>query len=712
MNSKIKIILASLLLVAFANSYAQKRALKIDDAYVNRAVYPASLRNLQWIPETNLYSWSIGDTLKVESVDLKTKLNLGIDVLNKAFASRGLAAQKRWPQAIWTAANTLEIIYNDSLYELSIGNSSLKLLNYFPASSEYIQQNDISKNVAFTIENNLYVSINGIKEQITFDTDGGIVNGQTVSRSEFGITQGIFWSPKGNLLAYYKKDETKVTNYPLVDIDKRVAEVKNTRYAMAGMASEKIDVCVYNVATKKTIQLKVGEYKEQYQTNISWSPDEKYIYISELNRLQNHMQLKKYDATTGDLVKVLFEEKNEKYVEPEDNLFFLNGSSDRFVFLSERDGFKHAYLYDTQGNLIKKLTSGKWMITDFMGFDAKNEKMYFMSTQESPIQRHLYELNIKKGSIKKLTGINGTHTAMLNSNKTYFLDSYSNSTGIAREYGLNDTKGTQIRIISKNVDPLSDFNLGETTLSTLKSNNGVDLYYRMIKPANFDPTKKYPVIVYVYGGPHAQMVTDSWLGGGGLSLQYLATQGFVIFTLDNQGSGDRGFEFESIIHRNLGVQEMKDQITGVNYLKSLSFVDTNRIGVDGWSYGGFMTVNLMLSNPGLFKVGVAGGPVIDWNLYEVMYGERYMDMPQENPEGYDNANLIKKAKKLQGKLLIIHGTMDPTVVWQHSLLFVQECVKNQKQVDYFAYPGHEHNVRGIDRLHLEIKIYEYFKQNL
>jgi len=250
------------------------------------------------------------------------------------------------------------------------------------------------------------------------------------------------------------------------------------------------------------------------------------------------------------------------------------------------------------------------------------------------------------------------------------------------------------------------------TISNLENQEGTKLYYRLIKPTRFDSTKKYPVIVYVYGGPHEQLITDSWLGGAGLFLNYLAEQGYIVFTLDNRGSANRGRDFEQAIFRNVGTNETKDQMTGLGYLKSLPYVDTARIGVDGWSYGGFMTLSLMLRYPGVFKVAVAGGPVTDWQYYEVMYGERYMDTPQTNPQGYKKASVLNYVKNLNGKVLVIHGTMDQTVMWQQSLLFVQKAVSLGKQVDYFVYPGHKHNVRGIDRANLYEKITDYFKENL
>jgi dipeptidyl-peptidase-4 len=287
-------------------------------------------------------------------------------------------------------------------------------------------------------------------------------------------------------------------------------------------------------------------------------------------------------------VKTLFEEKNKRYVEPQDPVYFLNGSNTEFVYFSQRDGYHHAYLYNTDGKLLKQLTKGPWVVTDFLGFDESNRKMYFMATKDSPIERHLYVLDMKNSKITKLTDTHGTHHIELDDDKQFFIDNFSNYTDVEREIRLYDTKGRKQLTLLENRNTLSDYKLGEMTISTLKADDGTPLYYRLIKPVDFDSSKKYPVIVYVYGGPHAQLVNDTWLGGGGFFLQALAARGYVVFTLDNRGSGNRGFAFESIIHRQLGVTEMKDQMTGVDFLRSLPYVDTARIGVDGWSFGGFM----------------------------------------------------------------------------------------------------------------------------
>jgi dipeptidyl-peptidase-4 len=696
---------------AFMNVYGQKKELKISDPYTNGEVYPHYVSQLQWIPGQKAFTFVENDTLRKETVKGEKSNLLSLAELNKDFKAAGFGINKRMPSLIWVDVNTMELVRRDSIFHYNLQAHSVTFINLHKVRAEYVKRN--AKNeVAFTKGNNLYIYSKDKEIAVTNDTEPGIVNGQTVSRSEFGITHGIFWSPKGNHLAFYKKDERNVTNYPLVDIGARVAEVKNTRYPMAGMDTEIIKVCVYNVATKQTVTLETGNPQTQYLTNVTWGPNEEYIYIAVLNRGQNHMKLNKYDAKTGKLVKTLFEEKNERYVEPEAGVHFFSSNPNEFIWESERDGFNHLYLYDTEGNMKKQLTKGDWEVTSILGYNEKKKKLYFMSTKESPIQRHMYELDMKKLGVNKLTGVHGTHRVDWNDDYSYFIDVYSNYTEIAREYALFDKKGQQVRIIKENHNPLEDYNLGEMTISTLKADDGTDLYYRLIKPANFDPKKKYPVIVYVYGGPHAQLVKDTWLGGSGFFLQHLAAQGYVVFTLDNRGSAHRGFEFESVIHRQLGQVEMRDQMKGIEFLKSLDYVDANRIGVDGWSFGGFMTTSLMVNHSDVFKVGCAGGPVIDWKYYEIMYGERYMDTPEENPEGYEMTSLLGRTKDLQGRLMIIHGAQDPTVVWQHSLRFVEECVNNQVLLDYFVYPDHEHNVRGYDRLHLERKILQYFNDHL
>lgn len=704
--------LSFLIITGSLQLVAQEKLLTPEDAiYMNKDIYPASISQLQWVGNTNYYAYAKDNAIyKVSAKGGTETLLIDIDMLNKGMHDNNFDSLGKLPGLKFYSNNSCRFKANHNYYVYDFVDHKLQWVNKVPDSAENIDFEKDTRFIAYTVDNNLYISIDGEIQQVTFDDNKGIVNGQTVHRVEFGIEKGIFWSPESKKLAYYRKDETMVADYPLVNTTTRIAEVENTKYPMAGMASHEVTLNVYNLETEETVTMKTGQPADQYLTSVTWDPTGEYIYIALLNREQNHLKLNKYNASTGDFAATIIEEQDPKYVEPENPLYFLPNSKDRFIWMSKRDGWNHMYLYNTKGELIRQLSKGEWVVTDLLGFYGK-DKVWFRGTKESPLEKNIYTAGIKSDKITRITPTHGTHTALVNNSGKYIIDKYSN-TDVSREYVLLNNKGQEVRVIKKDKQTLADYNLGEMSIFTLKSDNNDDLYCRLIKPINFDSTQKYPVIVYVYGGPHAQMITDSWLGGAGLFLNYLAEQGYVIFTLDNRGSANRGRDFEQIIHRNAGLHEVQDQMVGVDYLKTLPFVDTSRIGVDGWSYGGFMTINMMLSNPGIFKVGVAGGPVIDWKYYEVMYGERYMDTPDENPEGYKNSSLLNKVDKLEGKLLIIHGTMDPTVVWQNSLQFIKQAIDADKDIDYFVYPGHGHNMRGINRAHLYKKITSYFNDFL
>ena len=551
-----------------------------------------------------------------------------------------------------------------------------------------------------------------------------VVLGESVHRNEFGINGGLFWSPKQSKLAFYRMDQSMVVDYPLVNTKAREAEPMPIKYPMAGMQSHWVTVGVYEPATGKLVYLNTARdtsvhEREMYLTNVAWSPDEKYVYIAKVNREQNHMWLEQYDATTGDFMKVLFEETNPRYVEPCEPMMFTP-KGDQFLWFSMRDGYKHLYLYNADGSLVKQVTRGEYEVEGFIQFDKKGENIFVYANKDNLAGRDAYRVSLKDGKMWRLTLDKGTHSVVLNEDGTSFVDVYSSVDVPARamwnnvKYGKNGqfSKHTAHELYRAE-NPLKDYAMPNVKLGTIKAADGkTDLYYRLITPPNMKPGEKYPTLVYVYGGPHSQLVTDSWLAGGNLYFLRLAQQGYVVFTLDNRGTDNRGFEFESCTHRRLGEIEMADQMEGVKFLQSLPYVDKDRMGVEGWSFGGFMTITMKLAHPEVFKVGCAGGPVIDWKWYEIMYGERYMDTPQENPEGYEATSLLNKAKNLEGRLLVIQGAEDNTVVPQHSTEFIERCINNFKQVDYFAYPHHEHNVLGRERLHLYQKMFQYYEDFL
>lgn len=688
-----------------------EKELSIDDAVIGqyRHLYPDYINNIRWKNKTQYTTIKAYKSIEISSVkSKKTKVLFTLDQLNAMYSKAGLDSLKYIVSISWLDQTNFSIDLASTFVIIdSKAKKITKSIKYDAKAANVEYQKDAGL-LTYTIDNNLYINDGKNETAITEDTDKGLVNGQTVHRSEFGITGGIFWSPKGNLLAYYHKDETMVSEYPLIDVTERVAENKPTVYAMAGMKSEEVLLAVYNPKTNKSLYLKTGEPKEQYLTNVTWSPDEKSIYIQVLNRDQNHMKLNQYSAETGAFVKTLFEEKSDRYVEPEHHLVFLKDKSDEFLYFSEQDGYMHLYRYNTDGKLLNQVTKGDWIVNDFVGFDQAGNNVIVYTTINGPLEKQAVLVNIETSKTTVLTTELGKHSVFLNPYADVLVDGYTSFT-VPHTYEIRDLSAKKIRDIQIAENPMKDYKLGEFTIGTIKSGDEkTDLYYRLITPPNFDKTKKYPAIIYVYGGPHAQMTTNSWLASSQMWLFYMAQKGYVILTVDNRGSANRGRDFENVIHRNLGDAEMSDQVKGYDFLASLGYVDMERIGVDGWSYGGFMTTNLLLTHPDKFKVGAAGGPVIDWKYYEIMYGERYMDTPEQNPDGYEKANLSKRVKDLKGRLLIIHGAQDPTVVWQHSQVFVRECVKNGVLLDYFIYPTHEHNVRGMDRVHLMKKITQYF----
>lgn len=711
-----RLILTALAMMFVFTSFAQEKKMltAVDASYNNRDIYPKG-KSYKWLADTDKYVFSEDGVLMVQAPGAKSANPLlNIDQVNVMAKNGGYEEFKRIPNITWTNESVgyfykAEGESSISLNSLSLTAKAMKRITTIPIEAENHTITEKTMRVAYTIGNDLYVA-DGDRQLRLTDNPEHVIAGQSVHRNEFAIDGGIFWSPDGNRLAYYSMDESMVTDYPLVDITTRVAEAAPIKYPMAGMTSHVVKLHVYDIATGTDVVMKTGEPADHYLTAITWNNDNQHIYIGELNRGQNSLDFNEYDALTGEFNKTIFHDEDEQYVEPVGPAHFLPGSTTEFVWLAQRDGYYHLWLHDTKSLKARQLEKGDYVVTSFDGFD-NNGNVYYTSTEVSPLQRHFYKVNLKNGKKTQITKEHGTHEVAPSPSGKYFLDFYT-STDVARAVDLHYAKGNFTEKLYRADDPLTEYNVGAIELGELKAEDGQTLYTRLIKPYNFDPDKKYPVIVYVYGGPHAQMITDSWTAGAGIDLLYYAQEGFIVFTLDNRGSADRGEAFEQVIHRQCGQCEMRDQMVGVEYLKSLPYVDAGRIGSDGWSYGGFMSTSLKINHPETFKVSVAGGPVLDWKYYEIMYGERYMDTPQENPDGYELTSLENKTDKLEGKLLIIHCTTDPVVMWQHSLVFVENCIHNGKQLDYFVYPGHEHNVHGMDRAHMITKILEYFKDNL
>lgn len=701
-----KHLLFTLGALVLASTLTAQNALTLEQSVMQqyRQFAPDRISLFQWIPGTDEFTYMENYTvLKKGSAKSSTITTLvTLEEVNKA-----IKGKLRWFSGFqWK--NDYEFYIQDGAknYLFNVNTKDAKLVTALPDDAENANYNYQAGHVAYTRENNLYIqAADGEKIKVTDNADKQIVSGQAIARSEFGIKGGIFWSPKNNLLAFYQKDESEVHDYPLLDNENYPGTLKSIKYPMAGQASEKSRVGIFDPVKKKSYYIVPRGDAHDYLTNVSWTPDGQFLLIAEVNRGQNHMHLNLYEAATRKFVRTLLEEKSDKWVEPEHPAFFPSTKSNNFVWVSEKDGFANLYYYNLKGELIKQLTNNSFVCTGIVQANEKGTEIFFESTGPSPLNHWLYKVDLK-GKQTLITKTPGTHRSVVSSSGNYVFDQFSSLT-VQNIAQILKSDGKQVRQVLESEDKFADVQLGQTEMLTIKAVEGTKLYARMIKPHDFDSTKKYPVLVYVYGGPHAQLVTNSYLGGASLWMHWMANQGYLVFTVDNRGSANRGFAFESQIHRQLGTVEMEDQISGVDYLKSLSYVDSTRLAVHGWSFGGFMTTSLMLRNAGVFNVGVAGGPVTDWKYYEVMYGERYMDTPEENPEGYATASLLNHVENLQGDLLLIHGTIDDVVVMQHSFSLVQKFVEAGIQMDFFPYPMHLHNVRGKDRVHLMDKVLHY-----
>lgn len=694
-----------------------KTELTLKDAVLGqmRVYGPDRMFGFQWLEDSEMYTYFDRGYQKMtmgfaeEKKGKKDTEIMTVEMLNKMLGSQltsfyGLE---------WISIS--EFLINDGInfYMVDAIIDQGTKINTLEENAENAMIHKKALHIAYTVGNNVFVQTKeGKKQAVTSNSDKNIVSGQAIARSEFGISGGLFWSNSGNHLAFYQKDETEVHDYPLLDISQTPGELMSIKYPMAGQKSEKPRVGIYNLKTQKTVYISPKGAADDYLTNFTFTPDDQYVIIAEVNRDQNRMMVNLYETESGKFVRTLLEESNEKWVEPEHVAFFPSSKSNNFIWISERSGFSNLYYYDINGKLISQLTNHSFVVKDILGASSDGSVVCYTATGENPMNTLVYiaTVNGKSPKTQRITAADGTHEVIISSSGKYLFDAYS-SHDVDYKASLIDPMGKTLKLLMESNDKLSNVKIGTSELNSLTTADGTKLYTRLIKPSNFDPSKKYPVMVYVYGGPHAQMITNSWLDGANLWMYWMAEQGYLVYTLDGRGSAYRGFADESQIHRQLGTVEMNDQLDGVKYLKSLSYVDSNRLAVHGWSFGGFMTTSFMLRYPDVFQVGVAGGPVTDWKYYEIMYGERYMDRPEQNVAGYEKASLLTHAKNLKGDLLLIHGTVDDVVVMQHNYALVKKFVELGIQMDFFPYPMHKHNVTGKDRVHLMDKVLNYIIDN-
>ncbi len=750
---KVQIIAALLLAATTMIAQTTKKSFTLDDLLSGGSTFwnlqPKYMFSTWWGDIPVELTVDQAKVIKNETIKAKNEILFTTDELNTVLGEKLV----RTCTGLTFPYPTLPIVKVQTPKELILIDFEKKEIAWRGAIQEGASEltwNKESRALAYCIGSNVFVqTADGQRRQLTSDGNDDIVYGHSVSRDEFGISNGLFWSPNGQRLAFYKKDQSRIPSYPQVDITKRIAAPYVDKYPMAGEETEDVSVAIYDVQTDKTIWLQNPKPKTDYMTNLSWSPDGSKLYVFELNRDQNHMQLYGYDAATGQKDNApLLEEKHPKYVEPLHTLSFLPWDATKAIMQSRRDNWNHLYLLDMKKNMypewrnaegggttsdhvaVTLLTPGDFEVRDFLGFNQKEKSALFIGNVTHPLRATIHKADLSRvpsregrkatSAAKALPGKagvllsadDGVHTATLSESGTQLIDTYSSPT-VPRSVNLIQTKnGKSMNLLTAD-DPWKDYNVPEISCGTIKAADGqTDLYYRLIKPIGFDPSKKYPTVVYVYGGPHAHNIQASrgyYFRGWEI---YMAQLGYVIFVLDNRGSQYRGLAFEQATFRHLGEEEMKDQMQGVEFLKSQPYVDADRLGIHGWSFGGFMTTNLMCTYPDVFKAGVAGGPVIDWKYYEVMYGERYMDTPAQNPDGYAACSLLPKAKNLRGRLQIILGYNDPTCVPQHTLSFIRACIDAGTQPDLFLYPGDGHNMFGTDQIHLHQRITRYFEDYL
>ena len=585
------------------------------------------------------------------------------------------------------------------------------------------------RQVAFVRDNNLFITDLATMAETAVTTNGvrnQLINGAAdwVYEEEFSFAQGFHWSPDSRKIAFYTFDESQVPEYDMQLWGDLYPKEYRFKYPKAGEKNSVVSVSVYDVASRKATKMDVGPEPDQYLPRLMWTTTPNVLSIQRLNRLQNKLEILHADATTGQS-KVVLTDNNKAYVEINDDLNYLAGGK-QFLFTSEKDGYQHLYLYAMSGQLVRQVTKGPWEISEINGFDAKAGVVYFTSTEGSALQRHLYRIGLNgKGKTRLGEASRGTDAVNMSPDMRYYLNVHS-SVGVPPVTSLREGHtGKLVKVLEDNAalrQTLTQYDLGTHAFFTFKTSEGLELNGWMIKPSNFDPVRKYPVLMHVYGGPSfgsssTQTVLDN--AGSGVSFndylwyQLLAEKGYIIVSVEGRGSSGRGAEFRKATYANLGKFETIDQAEGAKYLGALPYVDKSRIGIWGWSFGGYMTALAMTKNPDLFKMGISVAPVTNWRYYDTVYTERYLRTPQENPGGYDDNSPVQFAQNLKGKFLLVHGTGDDNVHFQNSIAFVDALVKADKDFQTLYYPNRNHGIRGGNTtLHLYRQMTNFITGNL
>ncbi len=712
----------SLLLAAAMPARAGGKRLSVALVSQGGAVVAPVIRDVQWRPKADEFSY-----LRPARGNAPEGLYL-YDVAKRSatllLSSQGTGAAVTLASYQWSPdGRRLLFEGGTDLWLYDVASGRLRRLTTSKEREENASFSPTGGWIAFVREHDLYalnLADDSVK-RLTTDGSSTVLNGQLdwVYKEELAFRatgRAYEWSPDGTRIAYLRLDDAPVPLYPITHYLHTHVTLEEERFPQAGDPNPVPSfhaVQVTGGTQSWTFALPAGT--EYIGPSFTWSQDSQTVALLTLNRHQDREEVHGWQPSTGQ-DRVLVRETDPYWINSLAPPHFLKDGS--FLWLSERDGWLHLYLYDAQGKLLKKLTSGDWMIdhpefSDVPMFqvDEPGGWVYFTSTSPDPRQRQIDRVSLEGGELQRLTRLAGYHSLNLAPSGRFILDTYSNIT-TPPEVRLLDAQGKVLATVDKPVNHLGEYALGKTEFVNLKAADGATLYARLLKPADFNPAKKYPVIVYVYGGPHAQMVRDRW-GTTPLLDQLFAQHGFLVWTLDNHGSWGRGHAFESVIFKHLGEHELADQLVGIKYLKSLPYVDASRIGIRGWSYGGFMTLYSLTHAPAVFKCGAAGGPVTDWKFYDTIYTERYMRTPEENPQGYQASSLLPVAGRLRAKLLLIHGAIDDNVHMQNTMNFIQKLVEAGRPFQLYIQPGQRHGFRGDTiTTYLNQQLLDFFEQNL
>jgi len=705
----------------------QKQAITLEELFSSTAFDEHPIENIEWMPGSDAFTYTEGsrdaEFLDIYRHDVQSgEKTLFVPASDLIYNN----AQIKMSSYHWTHDGKYLLIQGPSksiwrhssqapFYLMDVTTKKITALADNSAGLRNVKLSPDGSMVGFVRDHNLYIVnlVTGVETALTRDGTNNILNGEFdwVYEEEFGLADAWRWSPDSKKIAFWRFDQTRVQEFNLVDETSYYNKIYPLKYPKVGGENALIKIGVIDVKKRNTKWMDLGKDEDIYIPRIFWTNSSSILAMVRLNRAQNHLDILMANTRNG-RSKIIISDEDPCYVDVQHDNSFLR-DKDQIIFSSESSGYRHAYIYDYKGNLVQQVTSGEWEITEVVGVDEKENWLYFYGKKDSPLEQHVYRVRLDGSEMTRISPQAGWHTPIFSPDYQHFIDTYSNSTTPSKTV-LNSSDGDALRVLNEGgIDLIAERNFVFPEFKTITTDDGVELNAYLMKPHNFNPKKKYPILVYGYGGPGSQKVVNRWKDYRDNWHQYMLQQGYLIFCLDNRGTGGRGKEFENLAWGDLSKWSIYDQIQGAKYLQALPFVDKDRLGFWGWSGGGYLTIGLMTRAADYFKVGVAVAPVTDFKTYDTIWTERHMGLLSINAEGYEKANLNNYVDGLKGKLLIIHGTQDDNVHYQNTLFFINRCVELNKPIDSFFYPNRNHSIQGGNtRLHLFTKMTDYFTTNL